>query len=160
MMARPLFIADLAVSSPDLPAFGRFPDRFTGYFDDLMPRIIVSGVPEGTVELAVICHDPDAPLPRGFSHLAVYGIPPEDPIEIGPETLDRFRVGPNGRGEPRWMGPRPPAGHGTHMYYFWAYALDRPVEGAPSREDFLARHAGDIIEQNRFVATYDRAPEA
>lgn len=159
-MARPLFIADLSVSSPDLSDGGRFPDRFTQYFADEMPRIVIDGVPDGAVEVALVCHDPDAPRARGFSHWAVYGIPPTGPVEIGPATIDRYRVGPNGRGESRWMGPRPPAGHGTHRYYFWAYALSRAVSGAPSREDFLATYADDIIEQNRMVVTYDRAPGA
>ena len=159
-MPRPLFIADLAVTSPDLPVEGRFPDRFTAYHDDLMPRIVVTGVPDGTVELALICHDPDAPRPFGFTHWAVYGIAPTDPVEVGPATIAQFRTGPNGRDEARWMGPRPPAGHGLHRYFFWAYALSRPVEGAPPRETFLREYGEDIIEQNRMVVTYDRAQES
>jgi Raf kinase inhibitor-like YbhB/YbcL family protein len=159
-MSRPLFIADLTVTSPDLLAEGRFPDRFTAYHDDLMPRLVVAGIPDGTVELALICHDPDAPRPFGFTHWTVYGIPPADPVEVGPDTIAQFRTGPNGRGEARWMGPRPPAGHGLHRYFFWAYALSRPVEGTPAREDFLRDHGDDIIEQNRMVVTYDRSPEA
>jgi Raf kinase inhibitor-like YbhB/YbcL family protein len=159
-MVRPQSIADLEVTSPDLPADGRFPDRFTAYHEDVTPRIVVRGVPEGTVELALICHDPDAPRAHGFTHWAVYGIPPQDPTVVGPDSLPAFRVGPNGRGEARWMGPRPPAGHGTHRYYFWAYALSRSTDGAPSREEFLAAHADDIIEQNRMVVVYDRAPES
>jgi Raf kinase inhibitor-like YbhB/YbcL family protein len=159
-VTRPLFIADLQVTSPELVVEGRFPDHFTAYFDNTTPRVVVSGVPVEAVELALVCHDPDAPRPRGFTHWAVYGIPPEDPIEIGPDTIGRFRVGPNGRGVAEWMGPRPPAGHGLHRYYFWAYALARPVEGAPSREDFLAQYADDIIEQNRLVVTYERDPGA
>ena len=47
-----------------------------------------------------------------------------------------------------------------HRYYFWAYALSRHVEGAPTREEFLERHAEDIIEQDRLVVTFTRAPEA
>jgi phosphatidylethanolamine-binding protein (PEBP) family uncharacterized protein len=159
-MVRPLFIADLTVTSPDLAPGGRFPDRFTAYHDDVMPRIVIRGIPQGTAEIALICHDPDAPRPHGFTHLLVYGIAPEDPVELGPDTLGRYRVGPNGRGESRWMGPRPPAGHGLHAYYFWAYALSRPVGGAPAREEFLATYADAIIEQNRLVVTYDRAPES
>lgn len=158
-MARPLFIADLTVTSPDLRDGERMPDVFTAYHDDVMPTVVISGPPEGTVELALVCHDPDAPRPRGFTHLALYGIRPEPRVEIGPASLEGLRVGPNGRGEARWMGPRPPAGHGTHLYYFWAYALSRPVEGAPTREAFLDAYADDIIEQNRMVVSYDRAPE-
>ncbi len=156
-MGRSLFIADLAVTSPDLVDGERMPDAFTAYHDDLMPTIVISGAPADSVELALVCHDPDAPLPRGFTHLAVYGIRPAPRVEIGPDTLAGLRVGPNGTGAARWMGPRPPAGHGRHAYYFWAYALARPVEGAPTRESFLETYADDIIEQNRLVVTYDRA---
>lgn len=159
-MARPLFIADLAVTSPDLTSDGPCPDRFTGYHADETPRIVVTGLPEGSVEVALVCHDPDAPRPHGFTHWAVYGIAPAERIELGPELPEGLRVGPNGRGEARWMGPRPPAGHGVHYYYFWAYALSRAVDGAPSREEFLAGWADDIIEQNRLVVTYERAPES
>lgn len=158
-MSRALYIADLTVTSPDLEDGGRFPDAFTAYHDDRMPRIEVTGAPEGTVELALICHDPDAPRAHGFTHWAVFGIVPGVSTEIGPETVGSLRVGPNGRGETRWMGPRPPAGHGTHRYYFWAYALSRPVEGAPTREEFLATYADAILEQNRMVVTYDRAAD-
>ena len=157
MPPRPLFIADLEVSSPDLVVGAEMPDRFTAYHENEMPRIFVSGLPEGTVEVALICHDPDAPRPHGFTHLAVYGIAPREPIEIGPGELAEHRIGPNGRGEQAWMGPRPPAGHGVHLYYFWAYALSRSVEGAPDRESFLAQYGDDIIEQNRLVVTYERA---
>jgi phosphatidylethanolamine-binding protein (PEBP) family uncharacterized protein len=153
----PLFIADLTVSGPDLVMGGALPDRFSAYHEDEMPRVVISGLPEGTVEVALICHDPDAPLPLGFTHLAVYGIAPSDPVEIGPDTVGQYRIGPNGRGDRSWMGPRPPAGHGVHMYYFWAYALSRSVDGAPDRETFLAQYADDIIEQNQLVVTYERA---
>jgi len=159
-MTRPLFIADLTVTSPDLVADGPCPDRFSAYFADETPRIVVTGLPEGTVDVALICHDPDAPRPHGFTHWAVYGIAPAERIEVSDATIGGLRVGPNGRGEARWMGPRPPAGHGVHSYYFWAYALSRAVVGAPSREEFLATCADDIIEQNRLVVTYERAPEA
>jgi Raf kinase inhibitor-like YbhB/YbcL family protein len=159
MAPRPLFIADLTVSSPDLDAGGRMPDRFTAYHDDETPTVVISGLPEGTVEVALVCHDPDAPRPHGFTHWAVYGIPPHDPVEIGPDAAQHHRIGPNGRGEARWMGPRPPAGHGSHLYYFWAFALSRSVEGAPDRETFLAEYADDIIEQNRLVVSYERGHE-
>ena len=157
---RPIFIADLAVTSPDLEAEGPCPESFTGYGENRTPRIRVTGLPEGTVEVALVCHDPDAPRARGFTHWTVYGIPPEDGVEVGPDTLGRFRVGPNSRGAHEWTGPRPPAGHGVHRYYFWAYALSRAVDGAPTREEFLERYVDDIIEQDRLVVTYERAPEA
>jgi phosphatidylethanolamine-binding protein (PEBP) family uncharacterized protein len=54
----------------------------------------------------------------------------------------------------QYYGPQPPPGHGDHHYYFWVYALDTNVEGTPTREEFLQKYAGNIIEQNRIVGIY------
>lgn len=147
-----LNIADLDIASDDIRAGGRIADRFTADFDNAIPSLTVTGVPSEAVELAIIMHDPDAPLPQGFTHWTAYGIPAQDgTIDVG--TL---RTGPNTMGEAAWSGPQPPEGHGEHHYYFWVYALSRPVEGAPRREAFLADYADAIVEQNRFVSTYSR----
>jgi len=144
-------IGELAISSPDIRPLARIPDHHTGRGADHPPRLEITGVPEGTVELTVIVHDPDAPSPHGFTHWVVHGLAPAERVEVTP---DAGRPGPNSTGRPGWVGPYPPAGHGVHHYYFWAYALSRPVEGAPSREEFLDRYADAVIEQARFVATY------
>lgn len=144
--------ASLSISTDAFPADGRIPDRFTldGANDE--PRLTVAGVPAGAVELAVICHDPDAPKPRGWTHWAVYGLPAQGG-EVDPSI---GRTGENTWGEARWMGPQPPVGHGDHRYYFWVYALSRPVDGTPSREEFLDTYADAILEQNRVVGTFSR----
>lgn len=147
-----LNIADLAITSSDIVAGERIADRFTADFEDALPSLTVTGVPADAVELAIIMHDPDAPLPQGFTHWVAYGIPAED----GVVDAAAARIGPNSLGERAWFGPQPPVGHGQHHYYFWVYALSGPVEGEPSREQFLADHADAIIEQNRLVATYSR----
>jgi Raf kinase inhibitor-like YbhB/YbcL family protein len=147
-----LNIADLAISSDDLVAGGRIDDRFTADFDNALPSVTVTGVPAEAVELAIVMHDPDAPLPHGYTHWTAYGIAPQD----GVVDLTALRTGPNEEGEHAWFGPQPPVGHGDHHYYFWVYALARPVEGEPTREQFLERYADAIIEQNRLVVTYSR----
>lgn len=149
-----LFIDKLAISSPDIENLSRIADHFTADGGHAIPAIEFDGAPAGTVELAVICHDPDAPLRQGFTHWTVYGIP-GDATSLDLDT-DGVRVGPNTLGENAWYGPEPPFGHGEHHYYFWVYALSKPVEGAPSREQFLADYADDIIEQARFVGTFSR----
>jgi Raf kinase inhibitor-like YbhB/YbcL family protein len=150
-----LFIKDLRVTSPDIGPDGRLDDRHAKDRDNAPPGLTISGTPGGTVELAVICHDPDAPMPAGFTHWALYGIP-ADTTEIGPDGDERFRPGPNDFGADGYGGPRPPAGHGPHHYYFWVYALDRAVDGAPSRQRFLDAYGDAIIEQNRIVGVYER----
>lgn len=149
----PLNIKDLKITSSDFEPLGRLRDEHAGDKGNVLPKLTVSGVPAGTKELAVICHDPDAPLANGFTHWTVYGIDPSA-TDLS-DAQEKYRVGPNGGGDKQYYGPQPPNGHGIHHYYFWVYALDTEVEGTPTREEFLAKYAGNIIEQNRIVGLYD-----
>ena len=148
-----LNIQDLAIASPDVDPLARLDGRHAYDQGNEPPRLTISGVPDGTVELAIICHDPDAPLPDGFTHWTLYGIPAET-TELGPDADANHRPGPNDFGETGYGGPMPPPGHGTHHYYFWIYALSRAVDGAPSRAEFIRDYGDAIIEQNRLVGTY------
>jgi len=150
-----LNIADLRISSPAFGSREPIPDRFTKDHDNRQPALHIHGVPAGSRELAIVCHDPDAPMPFGFTHWTLYGIPP-DTTEI-PENGASFRAGPNDYGETGYGGPQPPPGHGAHTYYFWVYALDTTVEGEPDRETFLHRYGGHILEQARLVGLYENS---
>lgn len=150
----PLLIDKLAVTSPTIAPLGAIPVQHSADGQNQAPMLDVQSLPDGTVELALICHDPDAPLPNGFTHWVVYGLP----ATAGTISVDASgtRQGPNGLGDAAWTGPQPPVGHGTHHYYFWVYALNRVVEGEPTREDFLAGYADAVIEQARLVGTFQR----
>ncbi|MEU4013907.1 YbhB/YbcL family Raf kinase inhibitor-like protein [Microbacterium sp. NPDC028030] len=150
----PLFIDKLSISSSDFDGLGRIPDRLTADAGNELPTLTLSGVPEGTVELAVIVHDPDAPLAQGFTHWVVYGIPAD--AETLDLAADGVREAPNSTTQTAWSGPQPPVGHGVHHYYFWVYALSTKVEGTPTREEFLDSYADSIIEQARYVGTFSR----
>lgn len=149
-----LFVDKLAISSPDFSALGPIPTRISADGGNDFPALDIEGAPEGTVEFAVICHDPDAPLPNGFTHLTAYGFPADTTrVDL---TADGVRVGPNGIGAMAWSGPQPPFGHGQHHYYFWVFALSAPVTGTPTREEFLTTYGDSIIEQARVVGTFQR----
>jgi Raf kinase inhibitor-like YbhB/YbcL family protein len=148
----PLNIKDLKIESPDFANLGKMKDQFAGDKGNVTPRLKISGVPREAVELAVVCHDPDAPLAQGFTHWTVYGIP-TSATDLA-EADKKYRVGPNGMGQKAYFGPQPPAGHGLHHYYFWVYALNTKVDGTPSREEFLDRYKDNIIEQNRTIGVY------
>lgn len=147
----PLNIKDLRIDSADFDMLGLMDDRHAGDKGNVIPRLRISGVPSEAIELAVICHDPDAPLAHGFTHWTLYAVPPST-TDLDDEK--RYAVGPNGAGQHAYYGPQPPAGHGLHHYYFWVYALDKKVEGTPTREQFLERYGSNIIEQARLVGTY------
>jgi len=144
-----LFIDKLMISSPDFEEHGRIPFELTADGGNTIPRLEFSGAPEGAVEYAIVCHDPDAPLPDGFTHWTVYGVPVEaTSLDL---SAPGVRVGPNDTGQANWYGPQPPHGHGDHHYYFWVFALRRPVEGTPDRRAFITEYADAIIEQARTV---------
>lgn len=152
-----LNIQDLKISSPAFPDGGSIPSKHAKGGDDVSPPLEWSGVPEGTRELALICHDPDAPLPHGWTHWVVYGLDP-DTTGIPEGGGSGYVEGMNDFGEKGWGGPQPPPGHGTHRYYFWLYALDTEIdaEAGLSRADLLARIEDHVIEQNRVVGTYEQ----
>ncbi len=144
------FVDRLTISSPDFVDGGTIPFELTADGGNAIPRLQWSGAPEGTVEFAIVCHDPDAPMPDGFTHWVVYGIP-ADATELD-LSASGVRVGPNDAGVAVWFGPQPPHGHGDHRYYFWVFALSEKVDGSPTRGEFLASTAGDSrIEQARTV---------
>jgi Raf kinase inhibitor-like YbhB/YbcL family protein len=149
----PKYIANLTVSSPDMESLARIPDRFSADGGNAVPTVSISGVGSDAVEIAFVLNDPDAPLPNGFTHWTLFNVP-RDTTEISDSNFRDFTQGLNGMGEPVYSGPQPPQGHGVHHYYFWVYSLDTRVEGTHSRESFLEKYADNILEQNRFVATF------
>jgi Raf kinase inhibitor-like YbhB/YbcL family protein len=122
------------------------------------PDLAWSGVPDGATTLALIVHDPDAPLVDGFVHWVLYGIPVGvDGIPEGAGT--EFVQGVNSRGELGWTPAAPPPGHGTHHYFFHLYALDGGVGELPSGLDaqqLIERIDPHIINQARVVGTFRR----
>jgi Raf kinase inhibitor-like YbhB/YbcL family protein len=149
-----LNIQDLRISFVDYDDGARLDRRHANDADNEVPTLRIEGVPDGTTELALICHDPDAPLPDGFTHWTLYGIP-ADTTEVGSDADGRFRAGSNDFGAEGYGGPQPPGGHGPHHYYFWVYALSQAVEGTPTRREFLDRYGDAIIEQNRVVGVFE-----
>lgn len=145
----------MQLSSPAFTNGERIPDRYTKTGANDQPELIIAGVPEDAQELAVICHDPDAPMPNGFTHWLLFGIPAgTEQIPMNGEK--QFRPAVNDFGDIGWGGPLPPEGHGPHHYYFWLYALDKPVSGMPDRETFLRDYGAQVIDQSRIIGLYER----
>jgi Raf kinase inhibitor-like YbhB/YbcL family protein len=152
-----LRMGTLKMASPAFQPQGRVPDKHTGVGQNVSPALQWSGAPGGTKEFALICHDPDAPLPRGFTHWVIYGIP-AGATGIQEGGGSKFTEGPNGIGKPGYMGPMPPEGHGPHHYFFWVYALDKALGLKPGldRDALLDAIEDHVIEQARLVGVYQR----
>jgi Raf kinase inhibitor-like YbhB/YbcL family protein len=148
---------DFRLSSPAFGPLGHIPKRYVHDGDNLSPPLEWSNVPADTKEFALICFDPDAPVPNGFTHWVMYGIP-ADVTSIGEgEGKQAFTEGTTGYGEQGYGGPAPPPGHGPHHYYFWLYALDTALnlKLGLTREQLLDAIADHITAQVRLVGIYE-----
>ena len=167
-----LRLKDLELISSVFSAHEAIPKRYTSDGENVSPPLQWSKIPPETKQLALICHDPDAPLPFGFTHWTIYNIPP-NVNEIAQGSGDRFTEGVNSAGSRGhgggttsapgdvrngYTGPAPPAGHGVHHYYFWLYALNKSLDLKPglSREELLDAIADSVTAQARLVGLYER----
>ena len=106
------------VSSSAFTEGGNIPQKYTCTGESASPALMLTNLPEGTVSLAIIMDDPDAPTGT-FTHWVVWNLPPVESIT---ENTNAGVHGQNGKGENKYTGPCPP--NGTHRYFFKVYALD------------------------------------
>lgn len=153
-------LSKLELQSAAFPPNGPIPRKHTGEGDDVSPPLSWSGLPDGTRSLAVVCHDPDAPLVGpghyGFVHWVLYNIPAS--VSELPEGVQEYTSGSNNFGKTGYGGPMPPEGHGVHNYFFWLLALDSEpnLEPGLTMWDLLAKVEPNVIGMNRLVGTYSR----
>ena len=103
------------------------PDRLTQSGEDSSPQLSWSGVPEGSLELVLLCEDADAP--KGpFLHWLVTGIDPTANAVAEGEVPAGGQEWPNGFGSAGYSGPQPPVGDDPHRYFFRLYALAEPMK--------------------------------
>jgi Raf kinase inhibitor-like YbhB/YbcL family protein len=148
-------LGTLQITSSAFEPDGRMPDAHSSTGTGVSPPLEWSEVPEGTTSFALIVHDPDAPLIDGFTHWVVYGIP-GDVRELPEGGGAEYVQGLNGMGKPGWLPAAPPAGHGTHHYFFHLYAIggDGELPEGLSMTELLERIDPDVINQARLVGTY------
>ena len=153
-------LSKLELKSPAVEQLGRIPKKHTGEGEDVSPALEWTEVPEGTRSFAIACHDPDAPLisggTYGFVHWVVYNIPAS--VRSLPEGFSGHTEGPNGFGRTTYGGPMPPPNHGTHLYYFWVFALGAELNLEPglSLWQVLEKIEPHTLGMNRLVGTYSR----
>src|SRR5665213_605431 len=67
--------ATITVASTAFAANQPIPAMYTGDGRDVSPPLTWTGAPAATREFALICDDPDAPMPVPFVHWVIYKIP-------------------------------------------------------------------------------------
>jgi Raf kinase inhibitor-like YbhB/YbcL family protein len=143
-------IAMLQVTSPSFTNNGNIPEKFSCQGDNINPALTIKDIPAGTVSLAVIVEDPDAPQGT-VTHWIAWNIDPSGNI---PEKSTLGIPGQNTKGNNGYMGPCPPSG--THHYHFKVYALDAKLnlEEGGSKENLLKAMQPHILATGELVGLY------
>ena len=146
---------ELELTSPAFDDGEPIPERHSCDGENTSPPLAWKFIPDGTRSLALIVHDPDAPS-GDFLHWLAWNIDP-DPGGLD-EGASAPAEGANGRGQPGYMGPCPPPGHGPHRYFHELYALDTELDLEPgaAREQLESSLDGHLLGEARLVGTYER----
>jgi Raf kinase inhibitor-like YbhB/YbcL family protein len=151
-------LSDLQLTSPSFKHLGAIPKKHTGEGEDVSPALTWSNLPLDARSLALVCHDPDAPLVTaagyGFIHWVLYNIPAT--VAELPEGVQGYTSGVSSFGKPGYGGPMPPEGHGVHHYYFWLLALEAELQLQPglSMWELFKEIEPRVIGMNRLIGTY------
>ncbi len=131
------------------------PSDFTCDGQNLRPDLSWSNLPEGTVSLAIIVDDPDAPS-GDFVHWTIWNIDPSKQNGISSELPSEATEGITGFGDSGWRGPCPPSG--AHRYFFKLYALDSNLvlSGESTKATLVEAMEGHILGETSFVGLYQR----
>jgi hypothetical protein len=141
------------VTSPAFADGQTVPRQFTCDGDDAPPPLTVIEAPKGTKSFAIIADDPDAPK-GAFTHWLAYDIP----VHGNALRATAGKALKNDFGRPGYGGPCPPAGHGTHRYYFTVYAVDAPALDVPGdrRDDLEAVLKNHTLAKAQLMGRYER----
>ncbi|HEX8763203.1 MAG TPA: YbhB/YbcL family Raf kinase inhibitor-like protein [Candidatus Saccharimonadales bacterium] len=126
------------------------PDQFTCKGANSSPELLISDVPTGTVSLALIMHDPDAPN-GDFLHWTIWNISAAAAIiPAGQVPIDAVQ-GTNDFGTIGYGGPCPPSG--THRYIFDLFALDSHINlpAGASRLQLEAAVQNHILDRTQLI---------
>jgi Raf kinase inhibitor-like YbhB/YbcL family protein len=148
----------MRLTSPNLRHGQRIPTDHAQDGTNLSPELKWSGIPEGTLTLAVICEDPDVAAQVPYVHWLLANVDRGTGLPRGSKEIKGATHGMNGLRRLGYDGPAPPVGGGEHRYYFRLYALDSrlPLRDAFTREDFVAALEGHILGMAELMGTYSR----
>lgn len=156
LMVAPFVLASLTVTSTSFPKDGSIPSKYTCDGTNLSPSLQIQDLPNDTKTIAIIMHDPDAPMEGGLTHWVAWNIAPTKSI---PENFEGGKQGRNGANQNGYTGPCPPSG--VHHYHFNVYALDTELSlGKNTNKDELEKAMeGHILSEGNLIGLYERKIE-
>jgi Raf kinase inhibitor-like YbhB/YbcL family protein len=162
----------ITVTSSAFDHHGTVPEEYSAYSENKSIDLSWSNLPAGTVQLALICDDPEVVtigmMETPFPHWVAYNIPasasglPEgmtkEAVVTGVAGLDGMINGLNGTRQPGYFGPRPPVNGHLHAYHFRVYAIDADLDLAEglNKDDLLAAIDGHVLATGMLMGHYER----
>ena len=145
---------NMKIASSAFENNAQIPSKYTCDAENINPPLEISEIPEGTVSLALLVDDPDAPA-GDWVHWLVWNIPPSTE-SIAEGSAPQGVEGTTDFGKTEWGGPCPPSG--THRYFFKLYALDTELDlpETAKKVDLLNAMDGHVLEQVEIVGLYQR----
>lgn len=153
VMASFTAVSKLTVTSTSFTANGNIPSKYTCEGTQTSPQLSVAGIPAGAKSLALILHDPDAPIAGGFTHWVVWNIAVDGNI---PEDFKGADQGFNGAKKAGYIGMCPPTG--THHYHFKVYALDTQLtlDKSTDKAGLEKAMTGHILAEGEIIGLYKK----
>lgn len=141
------------MTSPAFRYGRRIPVRFTADGEEVSPPLVVTGLPGGTLSLALVMEDTDRPGAT-WAHWVLFDLPPISEI---PEGVSGMGIpGVNSWRRIGFGGPDPPTG--IHRYLFRVFALDdtlRLPERSSWKEVAAAMH-GHVVGEAVLMGRYGK----
>lgn len=146
--------ATLTVTSSSFSNNGNIPAKYTCQGEQVSPPLKITGIPSGAKTLALILHDPDAPMQGGFTHWVVWNIPTDGNLSENFKGADQ---GWNGAKKSGYIGMCPPTG--VHHYHFMVYALDTrlTLDKNTDKAGLEKAMTGHILAQGELVGLYEKS---
>ncbi len=144
----------MTIVSPSFKNGGMIPAKFTCDGSGTSPELRIEGVPADAKSLALILHDPDAPVAGGFMHWIVWNIAPTTTTFAENGVPPGSVEGRNDADRTGYVGPCPPSG--THHYEFHLYALDALLDlantsGKAELEVEISKH---LLAETELIGLY------
>ena len=154
----------MEISSPVFKDGEMLPMKYTCDGKGINPPVVISNIPKGTVSLALIMDDPDAPSGI-WTHWTIWNIDPECNVIIEEYSTEDMVVedivmlaieGTTSDGTVGYHGPCPPLG--VHHYQFKAYALNSilSLDSSAKKESLEKAMESHVIDQALLVGLYER----
>jgi Raf kinase inhibitor-like YbhB/YbcL family protein len=151
----------MPVTSTAFTDGGDIPAKFDGNMG-VSPELTWAAPPAGTMSFVLIMHDLDAQTGNGIgsdiTHWVIWNIPATtmklaENVAAGATLPDGSHQANNIAGQPKYMGPAPPAGHPYHHYIFQLYALNAMLDlpATATRGDIEKAIEGKIVARGAFT---------